>query len=115
MLKSCGVIVNGNHTDIALNFYANRIFLVVSQYKKLGSLVTVRKEAALREFDNENTYSTKVIFGKDDPEIHAAARYITEQINADKPFLISICLKDYEVSTLRTIVKTIQKLDLKSP
>lgn len=51
-----------------------------------------------------------MIFGQDDPEIHAAARYITEQINTDKPLLVSVCLKDYEVSTLRTIVKAIQKL-----
>ena len=57
----------------------------------------------------------RVIFGKDDPEIHAAARFIAEQINIDRPLLISICLKDFEVSTLRTVVKAINKIKPEAP
>lgn len=52
----------------------------------------------------------RVIFGKDEEEIHAAARYIAEQVESDKALLMSICLKDFEVSALRTIAKAIKKL-----
>ncbi|CAD1475772.1 unnamed protein product [Heterotrigona itama] len=42
--------------------------------------------------------------------IAAAARYIAEQINVDKPLLISISLKDYEPDTLKTIITAINDM-----
>uniref|UniRef100_A0ABD2WMX3 Uncharacterized protein n=1 Tax=Trichogramma kaykai TaxID=54128 RepID=A0ABD2WMX3_9HYME len=73
--KSCGVVVNGNHTDIVVNVHSNRIFIVISQYEKLGSIVTVCRDAAVQGFNNTTVYDTKVIFGKDEPEILSATRH----------------------------------------
>ncbi|XP_011494697.1 PREDICTED: proteasome assembly chaperone 3-like [Ceratosolen solmsi marchali] len=106
--ESYSIIINDNRTDVILNTYNNRLFLIISQYRKLGSLVSVYKESNIHEL-NSHVYETKVIFGKDDPEIHAASRYIAEQINIDRPMLISLCLKDFEIFTLRTIIKSIKK------
>lgn len=50
------------------------------------------------------------MFGKDDVEVVAAARYIAEQINVDKPLLISISLKDYEPDTLKVIIAAINDM-----
>lgn len=106
---ACAIITHGHHTDIALKIYSNRILLIVTHFEKFGSLVTVTRGAALPQF-NDSVYSSKVLFGKDDVEIVAAARYIAEQINADKPLLISISLKDYDVETLRAVVEAINKM-----
>jgi len=71
--------------------------------------VSVSKESIVRDFSND-VFTTKVIFGKDEPEFHAAARFIAEQLNCDKPLLISVCLKDFEPSCLRTVIKAIKKI-----
>lgn len=89
--------------------FSNRIFLIVSQFKKLGSLVTVNRESPLNQFDS-NIFSTKIVFGKDEVNIHAAARYIAEQINIDRPLLLSICLKDYDIKIIKAIISTINQL-----
>ncbi|KAH0540599.1 hypothetical protein KQX54_018460 [Cotesia glomerata] len=107
--NDCGISINGNHTDIAVKVYKNRLFIIVTQFQKFGSMVTVTRESSLDQF-NSDTYSTHVIFGKDTEEIHAAVRYIAEAINIDRPLLLSIALKDYELSTLKVIVSTINKL-----
>lgn len=52
----------------------------------------------------------RVIFGLDEPKINATARFIAEQLNSNKPLLISICLKSFEPSCLRTVVETIKKI-----
>lgn len=106
----CGIVINGNHTDIALTFYKNRIFLIVTQFGKFGSMVTINRGSALNQFDNNHIYSAQTIFGNDSEEIHASARYIAEAIEIDRPLLLSIALKDYELSTLKQIVLAIKKI-----
>ncbi|KAL2743437.1 proteasome assembly chaperone 3-like [Vespula maculifrons] len=101
----------GYHTDIAVTIYSNRIFIIISHFKKLGSLITVNRESALSQF-NSNIFSTNVIFGKDEIDVHAAARYIAEQINIDKPLLLSISLKDYNKEILKVITDSINQLKL---
>lgn len=104
--KSCGVIINEIHTDIVVKNYRNRIFLVITQFKKFGSIITVTREEAAKT----DVYTIKTILGKDDDETHVAARYIAEQTGIQKPLLVSICLKDYGVDTLKCIVAAIKKL-----
>lgn len=102
-------VINGYHTDIAVKVYSNRILLIVTQFKKFGSLVSVTRGPIIHQLTN-SAYSTKVLFGKDDIEVIAAARFLAEQINVDKSLLVSISLKDYESDTMRAIAATINKI-----
>ncbi|KAK0168844.1 hypothetical protein PV327_002610 [Microctonus hyperodae] len=106
---NCGILVNGNHTDIVLKIYSNRLFLIVTQFEKLGSLVTVNRGSPINQFDSD-IYTAQTIFGNDSEKIHAAARYIAESIKIDRPLLISIALKDYELLTVKKIVAAIKKV-----
>lgn len=105
----CTVITNGHHTDITLKSYSNRILLIVTHFKKFGSLISVTQGSSFHHFNN-SIYSTKVLFGTDNIEIITAARYIAEQINLHKPLLISLSLKNYNLETLKAIVTAINKL-----
>lgn len=106
---ACAIVSNGHHTDIALKVYSNRIFIIVTHYKKFGTLISVNRQSALDQFDSE-TYSTKVLFGKDDIELLAAARFIAEQIKINKPLLISISLRECNREILTDIVSAINKI-----
>ncbi|XP_012170793.1 proteasome assembly chaperone 3 [Bombus terrestris] len=109
MINHSCVITHGHHTDIALKIYSNRILLIITHFKKFGSLIAISRGSSFNQYNN-SIYSTKVLFGKDDVELVAAARYIAEQINVDKPLLISISLKDYEPDTLKPIVAAINDM-----
>lgn len=111
MSNACAITVSGYHTDIAITVYSNCIFLIVSHFKKLGSIVKVVRESPLTlDQYNSNIFSTKVLFGKDEEEVHAAARYIAENIQTDRPLLLSICLKDYDIEILKAITNAINQL-----
>lgn len=107
--ESCSVTIDGDKTDICFKIYSNRIFLILTQYKKFGSFITVEKESGLREF-NSDVYSTKTILGTDAPEIHAAARFIAEQTNIDRTLLLTISLKDYSPDFIKKIVSVLNKI-----
>ncbi|XP_076176376.1 proteasome assembly chaperone 3-like [Ptiloglossa arizonensis] len=106
---ACAIVTHGRHTDIALKIYSNRILLIVTHFKKFGSLIAVDQGSALHQFSN-GIFTTKVLFGKDDIDVVAASRYIAEQINANKSLLISIYLKDYDLDTLKAIVAAINEM-----
>ncbi|XP_076650860.1 proteasome assembly chaperone 3-like [Halictus rubicundus] len=106
---ACSIVIKGYHTNIAVKVYSNRILLIVTQFKKFGSLVSVTRGPIIHQLTN-SVFSTKVLFGKDDIEVVAAARFIAEQINADKPLLVSISLKNYDSDTIKAITTAINKI-----
>ncbi|KAF7992156.1 hypothetical protein HCN44_001481 [Aphidius gifuensis] len=106
---ACAVLIDGIHTDIVTNIYKDRVFLIITQYKKFGCMINVSRESSLKQF-NSHTYSTEVVFGKDTEEINAVARYIGEAIDIDRPLLLSLALKSYEPKTIKKIIQVINKI-----
>ncbi|XP_076383362.1 proteasome assembly chaperone 3-like [Megalopta genalis] len=96
-------------TDGGVTNFCNRILLIVTHFKKFGSLVSVTRGPLIHQLTN-SVFSTKVLFGKDDIEVVAAARFIAEQINADKPLLLSISLKSYDPDTIKAIASTVNEM-----
>ncbi|XP_066595058.1 proteasome assembly chaperone 3-like [Prorops nasuta] len=108
-MHACSIVINDNSTDIVVQKYSNRIFLIITQYKKFGTLLSVNREAAINQF-NGTTFRIKTLFGKESLEIHAAARFIADHFETEKPLLMSIGLKDYESKTLKAIVAAIKEM-----
>ncbi|CAN8004656.1 unnamed protein product [Ixodes hexagonus] len=108
-----------NHaTDIAVMDFADKLFLVVSQYEKMGTLVLITKDSAPSTEPQEPIYTTKVLFGKDEAEVHAAARHLATTVNSPKSILLGLALKDFSPSAVRLLAKALlEQLSLlgKSP
>jgi hypothetical protein len=98
-----GVKINGTETDRVLNEYSDRLFIVLSQYKKFGSLIAVCKESANIKNGYSEGYQVRTILGQEEPAFNLAARYLTEQTQMTKPVLYSICLKDCSLWILEAI------------
>ncbi|XP_077260638.1 proteasome assembly chaperone 3-like [Temnothorax americanus] len=109
--RACGIVTNGHHTDIVLKSYSNRTLLIVTHFKKLGTLLTINRESAVNGY-NSDVFSIKTVFGSDNNDVHVAARYIAQQINIEKPLLLSIALKDYNLETLKSIVAAVNQIKL---
>lgn len=83
--------------------------MVVSQYQKIGTLVSVTKGVAKNLNKIDDLYDIKIISGLDTEELHLAARYLSQQLNIYKPILFSICLKNSSVKVLKSIVKILKE------
>uniref|UniRef100_A0A7S2V894 Proteasome assembly chaperone 3 n=1 Tax=Fibrocapsa japonica TaxID=94617 RepID=A0A7S2V894_9STRA len=97
------LVINGIKTEILVMYFADKIFIIVTQLKKIGTLVHVQP-------GNEATsvgasmgdrplgiYDTSVLLGRrDDPLLLIYARQIMEKIcsTLNKPLLLGIALKN---------------------
>jgi hypothetical protein len=69
------------HTDLLLQLYADRIFVVISQYcGKIGSLLQATMENSI--IDNSHTYDVVSLLGskREDPILELYARHILDMI-----------------------------------
>ncbi|XP_072172972.1 proteasome assembly chaperone 3-like [Diadema setosum] len=107
--KTGAVTLDGRHTDFVLTPFEDRSFLVVTQYQKLGTLIHVTKDSLPLD-KREETYSTHVLLGRDEPVIHVFARNIASQVlkSESKPLLLSLALEDYSPAVLKGIQKVIE-------
>lgn len=109
IFKSIGAIINNNHTDIVFVEFVNKIFLIVTQYKRIGSLISIQKTSNTSTSDHQYTYDINTLFGSNENE-YLAARYITEVFPTEKQILFFSALKDHSRETLQGIRITLTNL-----
>lgn len=111
--KSIGVKINDIPTDIIYADHENRLLIIVSQYQKFGALLSVNKEQIEHlGSSSEPVYTVKPLFGNEDPQQQAAARFIAEKLNIQKPLNIFLCLNNYDPNLVKALVDIL--LDVQS-
>ena len=60
--------INGISTQVVCTEFSNYIFVVLTQYGKIGTLVSVTPDSKSNDLSN-SMFSTKVLLGKDDVRI----------------------------------------------
>lgn len=113
----------GRTTDIICSSFTDQNFIVVTQYQKIGTLVSVTTiENAPRNVSQEPTFDTKVLFGADSDSFHIFAKAIanvvhkvsaaskSSHVKTHNPLLCSITLADNSRETLQEICKELEKI-----
>lgn len=103
--KSIGVKINDIPTDIIYADHENKLLIIASQYQKFGALLSVTKEQIINlDHNTEPVYTVKPLFGSEDSDQQAAARFIAEKLNIQKPLSIFLCLNKYEPEIVKALV-----------
>lgn len=63
--RQTGKTINGNPTQVVCTEFSNYIFIVLTQYGKIGTLVSVTPDTRSGEI-NLPMFSTRVLLGKDE-------------------------------------------------
>ncbi|XP_023232174.1 proteasome assembly chaperone 3-like [Centruroides sculpturatus] len=94
-------IINGHHTDIIVTEYLDQLFIIITQYDKMGTIIQVKQDSS--DESKNIIYSTQVLFGQDELEINAVARNLMEKLNVSKSVIFSLALKDCSSSTIHQL------------
>ncbi|KAK6179195.1 hypothetical protein SNE40_011611 [Patella caerulea] len=101
--------VNGIPSEIVVSQFTDKLFIVVTQYKKIGTVLQINKEVILDEMQQASTvYNIKVLLGKDEPLTHVIAKNLTSEINTNKQIILTVALKDSSPQTVK-ILKSLIK------
>ncbi|XP_018412617.1 PREDICTED: proteasome assembly chaperone 3 [Nanorana parkeri] len=105
--------INGTTTQVVCSAFTDHILVVVTQYGKFGTLVSVTPNTVTGDM-GKPTLTTKVLLGSDEPLIHVCAKNLVSfvsQESKNKPVLLGIALKDKSpdcINTLKALIKSCQ-------
>lgn len=112
--RQAAAIIDGIHTEVLCSAYHDRIFVIVSQFEKIGTLVSVNKmsSSATEESSSRgaHTFSTRTLMGSDEEIWHVYAKQIGALVNehCNKPVLLGIALKKHSPQILHQILTLLQ-------
>lgn len=72
--------VNGILTQVVCTEFTNYIFVVLTQYGKIGTLVSITPDSRSNDISTP-TFSTKVLLGKDEVSLGGEKKKIIVKIN----------------------------------
>ncbi|KAM4534757.1 proteasome assembly chaperone 3 [Fundulus diaphanus] len=102
--------VNGNPTEVVCTEFSNYIFVVLTQYGKIGTLISVTPDSRSNDIST-STFSTKVLLGKDEPLTHVCAKNLATFISQEagnRPILLGLSLMDSSIDTIKEIKELIK-------
>ncbi len=110
--------MNNHVTDLVITNFDNKLFISVTQFGKIGSLVSeinssylffnvifkalVRRDVNLNE-ESSPVYSIKSLLGKDQAENHILARHLYERLKIKKQLLFGFALHSFAKKDLEDI------------
>lgn len=92
--------VGGVNTDLVITDYSDRLFIVVSQLGKLGTICEARREKAQSqqggigdEGAGRPVYTVSTLLGKESEEVELVARLLAEKLALGKPIVVCVAVK----------------------
>nr|XP_020659967.1 proteasome assembly chaperone 3 [Pogona vitticeps] len=109
--KQAEEVVRGVPTQVVCTAFGNTILVVVTQYGKMGTLVSLEPDA-MPDNLTKPLLSTKVLLGKDEPFLHICAKHLVSSVSqqaGNKPVLLAVALKDRSIEAIRALQEVIQQ------
>ncbi|XP_036422653.1 proteasome assembly chaperone 3 [Colossoma macropomum] len=98
-------IINGISTQVVCTEFSNYIFIVLTQYGKIGTLVSITPDARCGDISTP-MFTTKVLLGKDEALTHVYAKNIATFVSQEagnRPVLLGLALKDCSAENMKTL------------
>ncbi|XP_067329733.1 proteasome assembly chaperone 3-like [Anolis sagrei] len=109
--KQAEEVVHGVPTQVVCTAFGNTILVVVTQYGKMGTLVSVEPSVVADNLSRP-LLTTKVLLGKDEPLVHICAKHLVSSVSQEagnKPVLLAMALKDKSIEGVRTLQEVISR------
>ncbi|XP_028311201.1 proteasome assembly chaperone 3 [Gouania willdenowi] len=104
--------VNGISTEVVCTEFSNYIFIVLTQYGKIGTLISVIPDSQSKDISTQS-FSTKVLLGKDEPLTHVCAKNLATFVSQEagnRPVLLGLALKDSSIDAIKQIKEIIKSV-----
>ncbi|XP_029293795.1 proteasome assembly chaperone 3 [Cottoperca gobio] len=102
--------VNGISTQVVCTEFSNYILVVLTQYGKMGTLISVTPDSKSNDISNP-MLSTKVLLGKDEPLTHVCAKNLATFVSQEagnRPVLLGLALKDSSIDAIKQMKEIIK-------
>lgn len=104
---SFGRDICGKHTDLVVSKYFNRTLVVLTQLRKLGTVLEVSRDAVRNPTEGSSgrtVFSVRTLLGQASEEVDLLARMLAERIDLTNPLVLTVGVKDLDVPTVKALV-----------
>ncbi|MEE6526457.1 hypothetical protein FKM82_027133 [Ascaphus truei] len=108
--KQAEVVIRGTTTQVVCSAFSDHVLVVVTQYGKMGTLVSVTPNVVSNDICKPSL-TTKVLLGKDEPLVHVCAKNLVTFVSQEaknKPVLLTLALKDKSVDCIQAVKEVIR-------
>ncbi|TFJ80293.1 hypothetical protein NSK_008436 [Nannochloropsis salina CCMP1776] len=105
--------INGVLTDVAIFNFSDRIFLVISQNARFGTVISAKADDSVARPGAAPSFDVSVLLGRrDDPLLLIYARQLVETVSrsSSRPLLLSISLRERDPSTFEQVAAWVRPL-----
>ncbi|KAG7459969.1 hypothetical protein MATL_G00216230 [Megalops atlanticus] len=98
-------IINGISTQVVCTEFSNYIFVVLTQYGKMGTLISVTPDSRTTDISTP-MFTTKVLLGKDEALTHVCAKQLATFVSQEagnRPVLLGLALKDSSIEGIKAM------------
>ncbi|XP_036409293.1 proteasome assembly chaperone 3 [Megalops cyprinoides] len=98
-------IINGISTQVVCTEFSNYIFVVLTQYGKIGTLISVTPDSRATDISTP-MFTTKVLLGKDEAMTHVCAKHLVTFVSQEagnRPVLLGLALKDSSIDGIKAM------------
>jgi len=98
--QTFGAVLSGHHTDLVVTRFTDRTLIVVTQVKKLGTVLDICRDT-VNQPGTDNTrpvYSVSVLLGQDSEGVVLFGRILAEKLKIAKPLLLCVGIREKNLS-----------------
>ncbi|KAM9780093.1 proteasome assembly chaperone 3 [Neosynchiropus ocellatus] len=102
--------INGVSTQCVCTEFSNYIFIVLTQYGKIGTLISITPDSRSNDV-SVPSFSTRVLLGKDEPLTHVCARNLATFVSQEagnRPVLLGLALKDSSIDSIKEMKEVLK-------
>ncbi|XP_021413459.2 proteasome assembly chaperone 3 [Oncorhynchus mykiss] len=102
--------INGISTQVVCTEFSNYIFIVLTQYGKIGTLVSVTPASRSGDIST-SMFTTKVLLGKEEALTHVCAKHLATFVSQEagnRPVLLGLALKDSSIEAIKAMKDVIK-------
>ncbi|XP_041941334.1 proteasome assembly chaperone 3 [Alosa alosa] len=102
--------INGVSTQVVCTEFSNYIFVVLTQYGKIGTLISITPDSKTGDITTP-MYTSKVLLGKDEALTHVCAKHLAtfiSQESGSRPVLLGLALKDSSIESINIMKELIK-------
>ncbi|KAM8824411.1 proteasome assembly chaperone 3 [Synchiropus splendidus] len=102
--------INGVSTQFVCTEFSNYIFVVLTQYGKIGTLISITPDSRSSDVSIP-AFSTRVLLGKDEPLTHVCAKNLATFVSQEagnRPVLLGLALKDSSIDSIKEMKEVLK-------
>lgn len=104
-------LISGEHTDLLISRYSDKLFISLTQLGKIGTIVLVEREAVktgdARNEDGRQVFSSQVLLGQDCEELQLLARVLAEKLHLTSPLVLTVGVKHLTFALVTDFIKLV--------